>query len=159
MVREEGLKLAVVISGQGPEAYGMPEMFTPMHHINSNGMLRKLAALLSDGRYSGVTYGAAIGHVTPEARNRGGILYLRTGDVLLLGLKERTVRLLDREAFREGRIEEYAASLSEDRSALGEERLKRIEQRSRRIAPTNRMIAVTDAAHGVVPKIVMETGL
>ncbi|MCK5381513.1 MAG: dihydroxy-acid dehydratase, partial [Candidatus Latescibacteria bacterium] len=159
MVREEGLKLAVVVSGQGPEAYGMPEMFTPMHHINSNGMLRKLAALLSDGRYSGVTYGAAIGHVTPEARNRGGILYLRTGDVLLLGLRERTIRLLGREAFREGRIEEYAGSLSADRSALGEERLKRIKQRSRRIAPTNRMIAVTDAAHGVVPKIVMETGL
>jgi dihydroxyacid dehydratase/phosphogluconate dehydratase len=158
MVQEEWLKLAVVISGQGPEAYGMPEMFTPMHHINSNRALRKLAALISDGRYSGVTYGAAIGHVTPEARNRGGILYLRTGDVLLLGLKERTVRLLDREAFREGRIEEYAESLSEDRSALGEERLKRISERSRRIAPTNRMISVTDAAHGVVPRIVMETG-
>ena len=154
MVQEEGLKLAVVVSGQGPEAFGMPEMFTPMHHINSNGALRKLAALLSDGRYSGVTYGAAIGHVTPEAKNRGGILYLCTGDVLLLGLRGRTVRLLDREAFREGRIEEYAGSLSEDRSALGEERLKRISERSRRIAPTNRMIAVTDAAHGVVPKIV-----
>ncbi len=154
MVRREGLKLAVVISGQGPEAYGMPEMFTPMHHINSNGVLRKLAALISDGRYSGVTYGAAIGHVTPEAKNRGGILYLRTGDVLLLGLKERTVSLLDREAFREGRIEEYAGSLSKDRNVLGEERLKRISERSRRIAPTNRMIAVTDAAHGVVPRIV-----
>jgi dihydroxyacid dehydratase/phosphogluconate dehydratase len=154
MVREEGLKLAVVVGGQGPEAYGMPEMFTPMHHINSNRALQKLAALISDGRYSGVTYGAAIGHVTPEAKNRGGILYLRTGDVLLLGLKERTVRLLDRAVFREGRIEEYAGSLSEDRNDLGEERLKRISERSRRIAPTNRMIAVTDAAHGVVPRIV-----
>ena len=159
MVQEEWIKLAVVISGQGPEAYGMPEMFTPMHHINSNRALRKLAALISDGRYSGVTYGAAIGHVTPEAKNRGGILYLRTGDVLLLGLRERTVRLLGREAFREGRIKEYAGSLSEDRSALGEERLKRISERSRRIAPTNRMITVTDAAHGVVPKIVAETGI
>ena len=154
MVREEGLKLAVVISGQGPEAYGMPEMFTPMHHVNSNRALRKLVVLLSDGRYSGVTYGAAIGHVTPEARNRGGILYLRTGDVLLLRLRERIVRLLDPAAFREGRIEEYAGNLSEDRNPLGEERLQRIKQRSQHIAPTNRMIAVTDAAHGVVPKIV-----
>ncbi|MFH1008210.1 MAG: dihydroxy-acid dehydratase [Candidatus Latescibacterota bacterium] len=154
MVREGLLKLAVVISGQGPEAYGMPEMFTPMHHINSNGMLRKLAALVSDGRYSGVTYGAAIGHMTPEAKNRGGILYLRTGDVLQLGLTERTMCLLDRKGFREGRANPYAGELSEDRKALGEERLKRIAQRARRIAPTNRMVAVTDAAHGVVPEMV-----
>ena len=71
----------VVISGQGPEAFGMPEMFTPMQHINANRALRKLAALISDGRYSGTTCGAAIGHVTPEAINGGCIGLLETGDL------------------------------------------------------------------------------
>ena len=51
----------------------MPEMFTAMQHINSNHKLKRLAVLISDGRYSGVTYGAAIGHVTPEAWNGGGL--------------------------------------------------------------------------------------
>lgn len=67
MVKEGALKIAVVIAGQGPEAFGMPEMFTPMQHINANRQLKRLATLISDGRYSGVTYGAAIGHMTPEA--------------------------------------------------------------------------------------------
>nr|WP_236927491.1 dihydroxy-acid dehydratase [Geobacillus thermodenitrificans] len=67
MVKEGTLKIAVVIAGQGPEAFGMPEMFTPMQHINANRQLKRLATLISDGRYSGVTYGAAIGHMTPEA--------------------------------------------------------------------------------------------
>ncbi|KJE26933.1 dehydratase family protein [Geobacillus kaustophilus] len=71
MVKEGALKIAVVISGQGPEAFGMPEMFTPMQHINANRQLKRIATLISDGRYSGVTYGAAIGHMTPEAI-RGG---------------------------------------------------------------------------------------
>ena len=38
--------------------------------------------ILTDGRYSGVSYGAAIGHITPEAKRGGGILYLQTGDVI-----------------------------------------------------------------------------
>ena len=48
------MKLGIVISGQGPVAFGMPEMFTPMQHINANRAMRKLATLISDGRYSGV---------------------------------------------------------------------------------------------------------
>jgi len=157
MVKMRCLKIAVVISGQGPEAFGMPEMFTPMQHINSNRQLRRLAALISDGRYSGVTYGAAIGHVTPEAKNRGGILYLKTGDVLLIKLRERRIDLLDREAFRaDGKFVSYQGKLEQDRYELGLERLRRIEMRARVIAPTNRMVSVTDAAHGVVPRIVAE---
>jgi len=154
MIAEQILKWAVVISGQGPEAYGMPEMFTPMQHINSNRTLSKIVVLLSDGRYSGVTYGAAIGHMTPEAMKGGGLLYLQTGDVVHLCLRERCIHLLDKRAFREGTLAAYSGVLFQDRTWLGKERLKRIETRLRDIAPTNRLRDVTDAAHGVVPTIV-----
>lgn len=62
----------------------MPEMMTPLQHINADRRLRKLATLISDGRYSGVTQGAAIGHMTPEAMHGGGILFLENADVLHL---------------------------------------------------------------------------
>lgn len=150
------LRIAVVIAGQGPEAFGMPEMFTPMQHINANRALRRLTCLISDGRYSGVTYGAAIGHVTPEAARGGGILYLRTGDLILLGLRQRRLDLLDPAAFREGRLVPYAGDLAAERAALGQERLARIRQRQRLVAAANRMVGYTDAAHGVVPPAVWE---
>jgi dihydroxy-acid dehydratase len=95
LAKEGMLELTVVISGQGPGAFGMPEMFTPMQHINANRALHKLAALISDGRYSGVTYSAAIGHVTPEALRGSGIGFLETGDLLRLQLTDRRVDLLD----------------------------------------------------------------
>lgn len=41
MVEEGTLKIAVIISGQGPVAFGMPEMFTPMQHINANRVMKK----------------------------------------------------------------------------------------------------------------------
>ena len=69
MISIGALKIAIVISSQGPEAYGMPEMFTPMQHINANRSLRAIATLVSDGRYSGVSYGAAMG--TSYLRRRG----------------------------------------------------------------------------------------
>jgi dihydroxyacid dehydratase/phosphogluconate dehydratase len=156
MIAEQTLKWAVVISGQGPEAYGMPEMFTPMQHINSNRTLSKLVVILSDGRYSGVTYGAAIGHVTPEAMNGGGILYLQTGDVLHLCLRERCIYLLDKDAFRRGALAAYPGTLAQDRVQLGGKRRTRIKVRRRDITSTNRLQEVTDAAHGVVPEMVAE---
>ena len=57
MVKDAVLKIAIIVSGQGPVAFGMPEMFTSMQHINANRQLKRLATLISDGRYSGVTYG------------------------------------------------------------------------------------------------------
>ncbi|BDG60188.1 dihydroxy-acid dehydratase domain-containing protein [Caldinitratiruptor microaerophilus] len=156
MVAGGHLRIAIVIAGQGPEAFGMPEMFTPMQHINANRQLRRLTCLLSDGRYSGVTYGAAIGHVTPEAARGGGILYLRTGDVLLLGLRRRRIDLLDAAAFREGRLEPYAGNLAAERAGLGQERLARIRDRRRQVAAVNRMVGFTDASAGVVPPQVFE---
>jgi len=154
MVQDELLKVAVVISGQGPEAFGMPEMFTPMQHINSNHQLRKLAVLISDGRYSGTSYGAAIGHVTPEALNGGLIGLLETGDLLHVQLAERRIDLLDPGAFVAGRLECWNADLHNVRRDMGAERRRRILGRRQHIAATNRLHDVTDASAGVVPLIV-----
>ena len=157
LLRERIIKFAVVISGQGPEAYGMPEMFTPMQHVNANRHLKKLAMVLTDGRYSGVSYGAAIGHITPEAKRGGGILYLQTGDIIQSNLRARSVILIDREALRElGEVVTYISGLSDERREKGAERLRRINRRLLDIVPTNRMREVTDAAHGVVPNTVAE---
>jgi dihydroxyacid dehydratase/phosphogluconate dehydratase len=160
LLRERVIKFAVVISGQGPEAYGMPEMFTPMQHVNANRHLKKLAMILTDGRYSGVSYGAAIGHVTPEAKRGGGKLYLQTGDIIQSNLRACDITLVDREALRDrGEVRAFASDLAGARRELGDERLRRINRRLLDVVPTNRMRDVTDAAHGVVPNSVAEAAL
>jgi len=156
MVREAILKVVVVISGQGPEACGMPEMLTPTQHINANRELRKLTALISDGRFSGVTYGVAAGHVTPEALNGGPIGLLETGDLLHLQLANRRIDLVDPEAFVANRLEPWSTALFDLRSGLGAERRQHILVRQRQLAATNRMHGVTDASKGVVPWAVAE---
>lgn len=156
MVDQNILKIAIIISGQGPVAFGMPEMFTSMQHINANRKLKRLATLISDGRYSGVTYGAAIGHMTPEAKEGGGILYLQTGDLLHLSLRERKIEFIDEAALREGKLEFEFESVRNNRKALAEERLAIINKRQKRVAASNRMLGHTDAANGVVPLAVSE---
>lgn len=156
MVNNHVLKIAVVISGQGPAAFGMPEMFTPMQHINANRTLRRLVTVISDGRYSGVTYGAAIGHMTPEALQGGGILYLKTGDLLYLDLRGRKIQFLDESAFQNGQLRFEFDSVRAARQPLAEQRLSRLRRRQRRVAAGNRLVAHTDAAHGVVPLAVAE---
>jgi dihydroxy-acid dehydratase len=70
----------VVIRYEGPKGGpGMPEMLTPTSLIAGMG-LDKEVALITDGRFSGATRGAAIGHVSPEAAERGPIAALRDGD-------------------------------------------------------------------------------
>ena len=147
---ENALRLAVIIAGQGPEAFGMPEMFTPTQHINHNRALRKIVTIISDGRYSGVTYGAAVGHVTPESFNRGGILYLRTGDLLHLRLRRRKIDLLDTSAFAHGTLRLYPGTLSKTgktrRTAPGPP-----AETPRLDRSLNLMTRLTDAAHGPCP--------
>ncbi len=156
LVEAQLLKLAVVISGQGPQAFGMPEMFTPMQHINSNRVLRPLAALISDGRYSGTSYGAAIGHVTPEAFCGGQIGVLETGDLLHLGLRKRRIDLLDAAAFLRGELIPWNVDLRKSRPGLYRRRRARMRRRLAQIAVTNRMQRITDAAHGAVPLAVAQ---
>jgi dihydroxyacid dehydratase/phosphogluconate dehydratase len=156
MVDESVLKIAIIVSGQGPVAFGMPEMFTPMQHINASRKLKRLATLISDGRYSGVSYGAAIGHMTPEAKEGGGILYLQTGDLLYLDLRDREIQFIDEVAFRAGKLEFKFEHIKEERQVLADERLAAINKRQREVAAGNRLIGHTDAANGVVPLPVAE---
>jgi len=57
----------------------MREMLTPTSLLSGTGMDKEVA-LITDGRFSGATRGAAIGHVSPEAASRGPIAALRDGD-------------------------------------------------------------------------------
>ena len=72
----------VVIRYEGPKGKpGMREMLTPTSLLSGMGMDKEVA-LVTDGRFSGATRGAAIGHVSPEAASRGPIAALRNGDII-----------------------------------------------------------------------------
>ncbi|MBI5290763.1 MAG: dihydroxy-acid dehydratase [Chloroflexi bacterium] len=89
----------VVIRYEGPAGGpGMQEMLSPTSAIMGMGMGDKVA-LITDGRFSGGTRGACVGHVSPEAAARGPIAALREGDIIELDLYARTlnVRLADEE--------------------------------------------------------------
>jgi dihydroxy-acid dehydratase len=87
----------VVIRYEGPRGGpGMVEMLSPTSAIMGMG-LGDQVALITDGRFSGGTRGACIGHISPEAAARGPIAALRQGDVIDIDLEARTlsVRLSD----------------------------------------------------------------
>jgi len=85
----------IVIRYEGPKGGpGMQEMLTPTAAIKGIGM-DKDVALITDGRFSGATTGASIGHVSPEAMAGGPIAGLRNGDIIEIDIpgKKLTVRL------------------------------------------------------------------
>lgn len=89
----------VVIRYEGPAGGpGMQEMLSPTSAIMGMGLGDKVA-LVTDGRFSGGTRGACIGHVSPEAAARGPIAALRNGDLIEIDLHARTLnaRLPDEE--------------------------------------------------------------
>ncbi len=72
----------LVIRYEGPKGGpGMREMLTPTSLLSGIGMDKEVA-LITDGRFSGATRGAAIGHVSPEAASRGPIAALKEGDII-----------------------------------------------------------------------------
>jgi dihydroxy-acid dehydratase len=76
----------VVIRYEGPKGGpGMREMLTPTSLLSGMGMDKEVA-LVTDGRFSGATRGAAIGHVSPEAASRGAIAALRDGDIIKIDI-------------------------------------------------------------------------
>ena len=92
----------VVIRYEGPRGGpGMQEMLAPTSYIMGQG-LGESVALITDGRFSGGTRGACIGHVSPEAAEGGPIALLREGDEVELDIPARTltVRLPDEELAR-----------------------------------------------------------
>jgi dihydroxy-acid dehydratase len=83
----------VVIRNCGPKgAPGMPEMLTPTSAIVGYGLGEKVA-LITDGRFSGATRGAAIGHVAPEAQAGGAIGLVEDGDVIAIDIPARSLTL------------------------------------------------------------------
>ena len=63
----------------------MREMLSPTSAIAGMG-LDKDVALITDGRFSGATRGAAIGHISPEAANGGPIAYVKEGDTIVIDI-------------------------------------------------------------------------
>jgi dihydroxy-acid dehydratase len=79
----------VVIRYEGPKGGpGMQEMLAPTSYIMGQGLGDKVA-LITDGRFSGGTRGACIGHISPEAAEGGPIAFLRDGDLIEIDLPER----------------------------------------------------------------------
>ncbi len=83
----------VVIRYCGPKGGpGMPEMLSPTSAIIGMG-LGKSVALITDGRFSGGTQGACIGHVSPEAAEGGPVALVREGDIIDIDIPARTMSI------------------------------------------------------------------
>jgi dihydroxy-acid dehydratase len=83
----------IVIRYEGPKGGpGMREMLTPTSLLDGMG-LDKDVALITDGRFSGGTKGAAIGHVAPEAASRGPIAAVKNGDIISINIPEHKLEL------------------------------------------------------------------
>ena len=83
----------VVIRNEGPRGGpGMQEMLSPTSYMTGMGLADK-CALITDGRFSGGTSGACIGHISPEAAEGGEIGLLRDGDVISIDIPNRTLNV------------------------------------------------------------------
>ena len=83
----------VVIRYEGPKGGpGMREMLNPTSAIMGMG-LGNSVALITDGRFSGATRGACVGHVTPEAASGGMIGVVEDGDIISINIPENTIEL------------------------------------------------------------------
>ena len=83
----------VVIRYEGPAGGpGMREMLSPTSAIAGMG-LDKDVALITDGRFSGATRGASIGHISPEAAEGGPIAYVKEGDIISIDIPNYSIEL------------------------------------------------------------------
>ncbi|MBI2942137.1 MAG: dihydroxy-acid dehydratase [Chloroflexi bacterium] len=95
MVRNQIVKGdVVVIRYEGPKGGpGMREMLVPTSTVSGMGLDRDVA-LITDGRFSGASRGAAIGHVSPEAMEGGPIALVREGDLIEIDIPAKKLNLL-----------------------------------------------------------------
>ncbi|MFB6152889.1 MAG: dihydroxy-acid dehydratase [Halodesulfurarchaeum sp.] len=85
----------IVIRYEGPRGGpGMPEMLEPTSKVSGSSRLSGSVALVTDGRFSGATRGAAIGHVSPEAASGGPIALVEDGDEILIDVDTGALELL-----------------------------------------------------------------
>jgi dihydroxy-acid dehydratase len=83
----------LVIRYEGPRGGpGMREMLTPTSLLSGMGLDDRVA-LLTDGRFSGATRGAAIGHISPEAAAGGLLAAVQDGDLIAIDIPGRTLTL------------------------------------------------------------------
>ena len=95
----------VVVRYEGPKGGpGMQEMLSPTSAIMGQGLGDKVA-LITDGRFSGGTRGACIGHVSPEAASGGPIAAIRAGDVIQIDLVARRLEVKLSDAEIQSRLE------------------------------------------------------
>ena len=96
----------VVIRYEGPKGGpGMREMLNPTSAIAGMG-LGESVALITDGRFSGASRGASIGHVSPEAAVGGPIALVKEGDIIKINIHEKTLNVeVSEEEFEERRKE------------------------------------------------------
>lgn len=106
----------VVIRYEGPAGGpGMREMLSPTSAIAGMG-LDDSVALITDGRFSGATRGAAIGHISPEAQAGGPIAYVKDGDKIKIDIDNYSIELLVSDEEMENRKIEMKIN---DRKELG----------------------------------------
>lgn len=94
--------MVVVIRYEGPRGGpGMQEMLSPTSYIKGMG-LGKSVALITDGRFSGGTAGACIGHISPEAAEGGTIALVKEGDIIEIDIPAKTlnVKISDEELLK-----------------------------------------------------------
>ncbi len=115
----------VVIRYEGPKGGpGMREMLTPTSLLSGMGMDDRVA-LITDGRFSGATRGAAIGHVSPEAASGGPIAALRDGDNISIDIPNERLEV----ELEAGEVAERLAQLPPFKSGVDSGYLKRYAER------------------------------
>ena len=104
----------VVIRYEGPAGGpGMREMLSPTSAIAGMG-LDKDVALITDGRFSGATRGASIGHISPEAVSGGNIAYIKNGDIISIDIPNYSINLEVSEEELEKRRKEMPLKIKKD---------------------------------------------
>jgi dihydroxy-acid dehydratase len=83
----------VIIRYEGPRGCGMPEMLMTTEAIVCDERINGSVALITDGRFSGATRGAAIGHVSPEAAAGGPIAFIEEGDLISYSVENRSLNM------------------------------------------------------------------
>ena len=102
-------KDVIVIRYEGPKGGpGMKEMLSPTSAIAGMG-LDKDVALITDGRFSGATRGASIGHVSPEAMAAGPIAVVEEGDIISINIPEGRLDILVDEKVLQSRLNNWTA--------------------------------------------------
>lgn len=107
----------LIIRYEGPRGSGMPEMLMTTEAIVCDERLNGTVSLVTDGRFSGATRGAAIGHVSPEAASGGPLAFVEDGDLISYSVSRRTLELVG----IEGKLlpEEEINRILEERSRKG----------------------------------------